>query len=131
MDEGVDPRPRLRHDVAAQRREVVDAGVARRNQRGGALKLRQFVGGNADRRAIGVDVAVQVDQAGRHQLARGVDGLGSAGGRNVGLDRLDHAPANADVALSPQRLAGVEHIAALDHEVELVVRPHRPHWRRP
>ena len=125
VDEGVNPRPRLRHDVAAQRREVVDAGIARRHHRGGALKLHQFVGGNADRRAIGVDVGVQVDQAGRHQLARGVDGLGGTGGRNIVLDRLDHAPANADVALAPQRLAGIEHVAALDHEVELVVRPHR------
>ena len=48
-----------------------------------------------------------------------------ARGRNIGLDRLDHAPANADVALAAQRLAGIEHVAALDHEVELVVRPHR------
>ena len=47
-----------------------------------------------------------------------------AGGRNLVLDGLDHAPANADVALAPQRLAGIEHIAALDHEVELVVRAH-------
>ena len=51
--------------------------------------------------------------------------FGGARGRNLVLDRLDHAPANADVALSAQRLAGVEHVAALDHEVELVVRPHR------
>ena len=75
MDEGVNPRPRLRHDVTAQRREIVDAGIARRHHRGGALKLHQFVGGNADRRAVGVDVAMQIDQARRHQLARGVDGL--------------------------------------------------------
>ena len=125
VDEGVDPGPRLRHDVTAQRREVVDAGIAGRNRRGGALKLRQFVGGNPDRRAIGVDVAVQVDQARRHQFARCVDRLRRARGRNLRLDRLDHAPANADVAFSAQRLAGIEHVAALDHEVELVVRAHR------
>ncbi len=46
-------------------------------------------------------------------------------GRDIVLDRLDHAPADADVALAAQRLAGVEHVAALDDEVELVVRPHR------
>ena len=80
MDEGVDPRPRLRHDVAAQRREIVDAGIARRDHRGGALELHQLVGGNADRRAVGIDVAMQVDQAGRHQLAGGVDGLQRARG---------------------------------------------------
>ena len=49
VDEGVNPRPRLRHDVTAQRREVVDAGIARRNHRGGGLRLHQFVGGNTDR----------------------------------------------------------------------------------
>jgi hypothetical protein len=70
-------------------------------------------------------VAMQIDQPGRHQFARGVDGFGSASGGNIGLHRLDHPPANADVTFSPQRLAGVEHIAALDHEVELVVRTHR------
>jgi hypothetical protein len=32
----IDPRPRLRHDVAAQRREVVDAGVARVSESGSA-----------------------------------------------------------------------------------------------
>ena len=125
VEEGVDARPRLRHDVAAQRRKIVDAGIAGRDQRGGALELREFVGGNADRRAIGVDMAVQVDQARRHQLAGGVDGLGRARRRNVVFDRLDHAPADADVAFAPQRLAGIEHVAALDDEIELVVRPHR------
>ena len=75
VDEGVNPRPRLRHDVAAQRGEIVDAGVARRHHRGGGLRLHQLVGGNADRRAVGVDVGMQVDQARRHQFARGVDGL--------------------------------------------------------
>ena len=45
--------------------------------------------------------------------------------RNFRLDRLDHAPADADVAFAAQRLAGIEHVAALDHEIELVVRPHR------
>ena len=41
------------------------------------------------------------------------------------LYRLDHTPADADVAFAAQRLAGIEHVAALDHEVELVGRPHR------
>ena len=70
-------------------------------------------------------MAVQVDQARRHEFARGVDGLGRARRWNVGLDRLDHAPANTDVAFSPQGLAGVEHVSALDDEIELVVRSHR------
>jgi hypothetical protein len=49
---------------------------------------------------------MQVDQAGRHQLARRVDGLQRAGVRNFRLDRSDYAPANADIALAPQRLLG-------------------------
>ena len=72
----------------------------------------------------GIDVAVQIDEARRHQLAGGVDHAQRARGRDVGLDRLDQAVADADVALAAQRLARVEHVAALDHEVELVVRPH-------
>src|SRR5260370_12602964 len=67
---------------------------------------------------------MQVDQTRRHQLARGVDGLRGAGGRDLVLDRLDHAPANADVAFSAQRLAGIEHGTALDDEIEFVGRPH-------
>src|SRR4029077_8850106 len=47
------------------------------------------------------------------------------GGRNGRLDRLDLAEAHADVALAAQLLARVEQLAALDDEVELVVRAHR------
>jgi hypothetical protein len=68
---------------------------------------------------------MQIDQPGRDQLPRGIDGLRRARCRNLVFDRFDDAPANAYVAFAPQRLAGVEHVAALDHEVELVVRPHR------
>jgi hypothetical protein len=39
-------------------------------------------------------------------------------------ERLDQAEAHADVALGPEVLAGIEHLAALDDEVELVVRAH-------
>jgi hypothetical protein len=87
--------------------------------------LHQFIGGNPDRRAIGVDVAMQVDQARGHEFARGVDSFQGAGSRDLGLDGLDHAPADADVALPAQRLAGIEYVAALDHEVKLVGGPHR------
>ena len=124
VHEGIDSRARLRDDVAAQRREIVDAGIARGNHRGGALKLRQFVGGNADRRTVRVDMRVQVDQPGRDQLAGSVDALCRAGRRDFVLDRLDHAPADADVALAPQRLAGVENVTAFDHEIEFVVGTH-------
>ena len=69
-------------------------------------------------------MAVQVDQAGRHQLARGIEHALRPLGRNIGLDRLDQPEADADIAAAAQRLADVEHVAALDDEIELVVRPH-------
>ena len=70
VHERVEPRARLRHHVAAEGREIVGAGIARRHAGGGALVRDQLVGRNADRRAVGKDVGVQVDQARRHQLAR-------------------------------------------------------------
>ena len=69
-------------------------------------------------------MAMQVDEAGRHQFAGGVEHAQRARLGDVGFHRLDHAVADADVAFAAQRLAGVEHIAALDQEVEFVVRPH-------
>ena len=75
-------------------------------------------------------MAVQVDEAGRHQLAAGVDDAQRPRRRDIGLDGLDEAVADADVAPAAQRLARVEHVAALDEEIELVVRPHRgERWR--
>jgi hypothetical protein len=44
--------------------------------------------------------------------------------RDIGFERLDDAKADADVAPSAQALAGIEHVAAFDHKVELVVRTH-------
>ncbi len=67
---------------------------------------------------------MQVDQPGRDQLAGGIEHALRARRRDVALDRLDQAEADADVALAAQRLARIEHVAALDDEVELVVRPH-------
>ena len=44
--------------------------------------------------------------------------------RNICFERLDDAKADADVALSAQTLTGIEHVAALDHEIELVIWAH-------
>jgi hypothetical protein len=66
-------------------------------------------------------MAVQVDEARRHQPAGGVDRAQRPRRRDVRFDRLDHAVADADVAAAAQPLAGVEHVAVLDDEVELVV----------
>jgi hypothetical protein len=71
-------------------------------------------------------------RAGGDELARGGEHLQALVGGNVGRKRLDRTEANADIALGPEALAGIEHLSALDDEVELVVRPHRSHgWRGP
>jgi hypothetical protein len=67
---------------------------------------------------------MQVDQPGGRKLAGGIEQAQCACRGNVGFERLDQAIADADVAPAAQRLARVEHLRALDHEVELVVRPH-------
>ena len=124
VDEGVQAAARRGHHVAAEGGEVVRARVARRHQRGGALERNQLVGRDADRRAVRIDVGVQIDEPRQHQLAGGVEHAVGARRRNVGLDRRDLAEAEADVALAAQLLRRVEQLAALDHQVELVVRLH-------
>jgi hypothetical protein len=67
-------------------------------------------------------MGMDVYQARRHQLAGDIEHAQRALPRDVGLHCLDHAPTDADVATPAQVLAGIEHLAALDDEVELVVR---------
>jgi hypothetical protein len=73
---------------------------------------------------------MQVDQPGSDQPARRVEQALGARRRNVGFDRLDQSIADADIALAAQVLARVEHVAALDDQIELVVRTHRGEGRR-
>ena len=68
-------------------------------------------------------MAVQIDEARRHQLAGGIEHAQRARLGNIRLDRLDQPKADADVALAAQRLAGIEHIAAFDKQVELSFGP--------
>jgi len=125
MNEGVHPGARLRDHVAAQSGEIVGAGVAGGHHGRGCLVWNEFVGGNADRRAVGVNVGVQVDQPRCDQPAAGFEHAQRPLGGNTAFHGLDHAEADADVANAAQILAGIEHFAALDEEIELVVRPHR------
>ena len=122
VHESVEPRARPVGHGAPHEGEGARARVARRHRGGGALVGHQLVGRDADAR--GVDVRVQVDQARHDEPARRVHDAVGARGRDVGLQRLDDAEADADVALGAQLLARVEHLAALDDEVELVVRTH-------
>src|SRR5215471_6318785 len=66
-------------------------------------------------------MAMQVNQAWRDELAARIDRLRSSLGRDRLLDCLNDAPADADVAFASERLTGIEHVAALDHEVELII----------
>jgi hypothetical protein len=125
VDEGVEPRARLSDHMAAERRDIVRTGVARRDAGRCPLMRHKLVGRNPDRGAVRIDMAVQVDQAGSHQLAVGAEHAVGARRRNVCLDCLDHPEADSDIAFAAQILARIEHVPALDHEIELVVRSHR------
>src|SRR5206468_4136715 len=81
-------------------------------------------GRNADSGAVEKDVGVQIDQARSHDLAGGAENPQGFISRNIGLERLDHAKADADVTPGPEILTRIEHLAALDDEIELVVRSH-------
>jgi hypothetical protein len=85
----------------------------------------KFIGGYADGRTVGIDMAVQVDQARRHQLAGGIDDAQCTRIRDICLHRLDRTKSDSDIAAATQRLAGIEHIATLDKQIEFVIRPHR------
>ena len=130
VHEGIEPGAGLRHDEAAKAGEIAGAGIARRHAGGGALERHQLVGRDPDGGAIGVDMGMQVDEPGRHQPAAGVQHPQGPRGRDIGLDGLDHAVADADIAPAAQSLARIEHIAALDDEIELIVRPHGGECRR-
>ena len=85
----------------------------------------KLVRGNADRGAIGINMRMQIDEARRHQLSGGIEHALRLVGGNVRFERLDQPEPDTDIALSAQRLARIEHVAALDHEIEFVVWPHR------
>jgi hypothetical protein len=68
---------------------------------------------------------MQINEARRDQLAAGVEDAERARCRDIGFERLDQPKADADVAPAAQRLARIEHVAASDDEIELVVRSHR------
>ena len=125
VHEGIHPGAGLRRDVAPENREVVRARVAGGDHGGGGLVGHELVGGDADRRAVGEHVRMQVDEAGRYQLAARVEHAQRALRRDVGLQRFNHSEADSDVPPRAQLLARVQHLAAFDDQVELVVRPHR------
>ena len=75
MNEGKQPAARLRRHQPLEAGEVIRTRVSRADVSGRAGKRHQFVGRNADRGAVGINVRVQIDEAWRDELAFGVDGL--------------------------------------------------------
>src|SRR6516164_1894767 len=84
----------------------------------------ELVGWDANSRAVRIDMSVEVDETRRHELPGSVEHAQRAGRGNFGLERFDDAVPDADVAPAPERLAWIEHLTALDHQIELVIRPH-------
>jgi hypothetical protein len=69
VDEGVEAGTPLRDDEAAEAGEIVGTGIAGGDAGRGALMVDELVGRDADRRAVGIDMGVQVDETRRHELA--------------------------------------------------------------
>ncbi len=118
VHEGEQPAARLRRHQPFEAGEIVGARIARADVGGCAGKRHQFVGRDADRRAVGIDMRVQVDETRRHQLALGVDALLALFRRDGWLDRRDLSETNADIAHAAQPLTRIDHLAAADHQIE-------------
>jgi hypothetical protein len=66
-----------------------------------------------------------LDEARRHELAARIDKTRCACHWDIGLDDFDKAVADADIASGAERLARIDNIASLDHQIVLVARPKR------
>jgi hypothetical protein len=65
VHEGIKAGPCLCRDQTAEGRKIVGARIPRRNAGGRALMWDQFVGRNSDGGAVGIDMGVEVYEAGR------------------------------------------------------------------
>ena len=70
VHKGIEARPGRRHNEAPEGGDVVGAGIACRNERRCRLVGNEFVGGNADGRAVRKYVRVKVDEP-RHRKLTG------------------------------------------------------------
>ena len=73
---------------------------------------------NSVRSNVGEHVGVQVNEAGRDDLAGGIDHLARLPGGNVAFQARDFAVANGHVADFLKILRRVENLAAFDEEIE-------------
>ena len=70
----------------------------------------QFIGRNADGRAVGVGVAVQVNQPGRDELAASIHHALRTVRGDCCFDGFDKAVANANVTFARQAAACIKRI---------------------
>ena len=118
VDIGEDADLRALDNVAAKTEEVAGAGTAGIDEGGGAALGGEAVCIDAKRSAAPVDVAVQVDEAGRDDAAGGVDDTRGALGRDVGVDRRDPAIGDGEIARRVEAGCRIDEPAALYQEIE-------------
>ena len=94
--------------------EVAGPGAAGVDEGGDAASPRQQLGRHAKRGAAPIDVRVQVDQAGRDELALDLARLAS---REVVADRRDLAAGESDVGHLVDPLRRIDQLAALQHQI--------------
>ena len=131
VHEGVQPRVRIAHHVVAQGRVVAPPGAAGVHRGGDARRQAGDVRVHRAGPAAVVEMAVDVQEARRHQVASHVDHLGRLGDRNVGLDGGHPAAAEGDVAALPHVLGGIENIAVLEEQVVRLSHNRSPNLKSP
>jgi hypothetical protein len=106
-------RRRLDH-MLAKAVEIAGARTAGIDEGGDAAAARQQFGLDAERGAAPIDMGVQVDQAGRHDLAGDV---ARVLGRQALADRRHLAARESHVGHSVDILRRIDHPAALQYEI--------------
>ena len=106
-------RRRLDH-VLAKAVEVARAGAAGIDEGGDAAGAGQKLGLDAERRAAPVDVGMQIDEAGRDDLACDVAHVLA---RQIVADGRDLAVREGDVGHLVERLRGIDDPSAFENQV--------------
>ncbi len=114
---GQDADRRALDDVGAEAMEVAGSGAAGIDQGSGARAPGHRLRLHAEAGAAPVNMGVQVDQTGHHELARGRDDLARRGSIDLGLDGRDPAILERDVGAPIPSLRGIDHPPAPDYEV--------------
>jgi hypothetical protein len=129
MVEGENPGPAGVHDEMPEPLDRVSAGIACADDGCHSRSRRRLVGRDGQRADAGVDVRMHVDQPGDHDLPARVDDdrarvrrvLADRAPdpcREIGLHHCDAAELDSDVQLLVDLVAGVDHAAAANDEIQ-------------